>query len=148
LAETSPHGRLHLMRSYCKLSDAELALGNGAMARQYADAALPSLNEFKVTSPSLLVLRDIGFCYESEGAVQHHRAVELISSPPQSVAAEGEALGWYRKSADAWMTWDARGAATPESERERRKVERLLDRQETSLQQQALTKTSKRAING
>jgi serine/threonine protein kinase len=141
LAETSPHGRLHLMRSYCKLSDAELALGNVAKARQYAAAALPSLNEFKVTSPSLLVLRDIGFCYESEAAVQQYRAAELVSSPPERVVAADEARKWYRKSADAWRTWNVRGAATPESDRERRKVERLLDRPETGLQQQALART-------
>ena len=41
LAETSPHGRLHLMRSYCKLSDAELAVADIAKAREYADAAVP-----------------------------------------------------------------------------------------------------------
>jgi hypothetical protein len=147
LAETSPHGRLHLMRSYCKLSDAELALGNAAKARQYAIAALPSLNEFKVTSPSLLVVRDIGFCYESEAAVQHHRAAELISSPPERRAAEDEARRWYRKSADAWTTWNVRGAATPESERERRKIEHMLDRPQIA-SQQGITKRSNRITNG
>jgi serine/threonine protein kinase len=126
LAETSPHGRLHLMRSYCKLSDAELALENTAKARQYANAALPLLNEFEVTSPSLLVLRDLGFCYESEGEVQHHLATDRAIPPAERLAAAGESRRWYRKSVDVWTTWVRRGAATPESERERRKVEHLL----------------------
>ena len=76
LGQTSPHGRLHLMRSYCKLSDAELKVRNLAKARQYANAALPLLGGFQVTSPSLLVLRDVGFCYESEAQVQHLMALD------------------------------------------------------------------------
>jgi serine/threonine protein kinase len=131
LAETSPHGRLHLMRSYCKLSDAELGLNNLAKARQYADAALPFLDQFEVTSPSLLVLRDVGFCYESEAAVQHRVASEQVLSAPERLAAGAESLTWYRRSADVWATWNRRGAATPESDRERRKVEHLLKTAET-----------------
>jgi tetratricopeptide (TPR) repeat protein len=131
LAETSPHGRLHLMRSYCKLSDAELGLNNLAKARQYADAALPFLDQFEVTSPSLLVLRDVGFCYESEAAVQHRIASEQVLSAPERLAAGAESLTWYRRSADVWATWNRRGAATPESDRERRKVEHLLKTAET-----------------
>jgi serine/threonine protein kinase len=126
LAETSPHGRLHLMRSYCKLSDAELGLNNPAKALQYANAALPLLNGFEVTSPSLLVLRDVGFCYESEAAVQHRIATGQALSAPERVAAEAESRTWYQRSADVWATWNRRGAATPESEHERRKVEHLL----------------------
>jgi eukaryotic-like serine/threonine-protein kinase len=126
LAETSPHGRLHLMRSYCKLTDAELLLNNPAKARQYANAALPLLDQFEVTSPSLLVLRDVGFCYESEAAVQHRIAADPALSSPERLAAEAESRTWYRRSADVWATWNSRGAATPESERERRKVEHLL----------------------
>jgi tetratricopeptide (TPR) repeat protein len=134
LAETSPHGRLHLMRSYCKLSDAELVLNNPAKARQYANAALPFLDQFEVTSPSLLVLRDVGFCYESEAAVQHRLAADQILSPPERLAAEAESRTWYQRSADVWATWNRRGAATPESERERRKVEHLLKTPETEQQ--------------
>ncbi len=67
LAEASPHGGLHLMSSYCKLSDAELALGNLGQAQQFIGSALPLLDRFKSTSPSLLVLRDVGRCYESVG---------------------------------------------------------------------------------
>ena len=94
LAETSPHGRLHLMRSYCKLSDAELGLNNPAKALQYANAALPLLNGFEVTSPSLLVLRDVGFCYESEAAVQHRMAAGQALSAPERLAAEAESQTW------------------------------------------------------
>lgn len=126
LAETSPHGRLHLMRSYCKLSDAELAVDDIAKARQYAKAALPFLDEFDATSPSLLVSRDVAFCYESEGALEQRMAVNDVLSPAERIAAESESRRWYQKSADVWATWNARGAATPESERERRRVEHLL----------------------
>jgi eukaryotic-like serine/threonine-protein kinase len=139
LAETSPHGRLHLMRSYCKLSDAELAVANIAKARQYAAAALPFLGEFAVTSPSLLVLRDVGFCFESEAELQHRLATDRVYPPAERLAAEAESRTWYRKSADVWTTWNTRNAVTPESERERRKVEHVLEKPDNSLQR-ALTK--------
>ncbi len=135
LAETSPHGRLHLMRSYCKLSDAELILHDPRKAREYANAALPFLDQFEVTSPSLLVLRDLGFCYESEAAVQHRIAADRVLSPPERMAAEAESRTWYQRSADVWATWGRRGAATPESEHERRKVEHLLKASEARKQQ-------------
>ena len=146
LAETSPHGRLHLMRSYCKLSDAELAVANIAKARQYADAALPLLGDFAVTSPSLLVLRDVGFCFESEGELQHRLATDQVYPPAQRLAAQAESRTWYRKSADVWTTWNTRNAATPESERERRKVEHVLKNPDTRLQQ-ARTKQLKITTN-
>jgi eukaryotic-like serine/threonine-protein kinase len=126
LGETSPHGRLHLMRSYCKLSDAELDMKSIAKARQYADAALPLLGEFHVTSPSLLVLRDVGFCYESEAEVQHRIALDPALPPAERWNAAAASREWYRKSLETWTTWNRRGAATPESEHERHKVERLL----------------------
>jgi tetratricopeptide (TPR) repeat protein len=126
LAETSPHGLLHLMRSYCKLSDAELGVKDLAKARQYAIAALPFLDKFNVTSPSLLVLRDLGFCYESEGAVQHRIAINRELTSAERLTAEAESRRWYAKSSEAWSTWIERGAATPESERERRKVQNVL----------------------
>jgi tetratricopeptide (TPR) repeat protein len=126
LAGTSPHGLLHLMRSYCKLSDAELAMSDLEKARQYANAALPFLDKFSVTSPSLLVLRDLGFCYESEGAVQHHIAVDSELPLAERVTGETESRRWYSKSAEVWSTWKHREAATPESERERHKVENFL----------------------
>jgi serine/threonine protein kinase len=126
LAGTSPHGRLHLMRSYCKLSDAELAVGDIATARQYSQAALPLLDKFDAASPSLLVSRDIAFCYESEGTVEQRIAASAALSAAERITAEAESRKWYQKSANAWAVWNSRGAATPESEHERHKVEHLL----------------------
>jgi eukaryotic-like serine/threonine-protein kinase len=126
LGESSPHGRLHLMRSYCKLSDAELEMKEVARAQQYANTALPLLGEFQITSPSLLVLRDVGFCYESEAEVQRRIALDPARSPAERRNAAAASREWYRKSLETWTTWDRRGAATPESEHERRKVEQLL----------------------
>jgi serine/threonine protein kinase len=126
LAGTSPHGLLHLMRSYCKLSDAELAMNDLAKARLYANAAVPFFDKFNVTSPSLLVLRDLGFCYESEGTVQHRIAVNRELPLTERLTAQVESRRWYSESAEAWSTWNKRGAATPESERERHKVENFL----------------------
>jgi eukaryotic-like serine/threonine-protein kinase len=140
LAETSPHGFLHLMRSYCKLSDAELAVNDLAKARQYANAALPFLDKFDAASPSLLVLRDLGFCYESEGAVQHHIATEGKLPSAEQLTAEVESRKWYSKSAEAWSTWNKRGAATPESERERHKVVNILKAAGTIPQQAVANK--------
>jgi eukaryotic-like serine/threonine-protein kinase len=66
----------------------------------------------------------------------HHRlATDGVSTPAQRLAEEAESRTWYRKSADVWTTWDARNAATPESERERRKVEHVLKKPDGSLQQ-------------
>jgi len=126
LAKTSPHGRIHLMRSYCKISDAELAVGNLTLARQFAASAEPFLDEFKPSSPSLLVLRDVGFCYESIGNVQRRIAIDHSFSAAERHLAEAEARQWYLKSSEVWDEWNRRGAATPESEIERHKVERLL----------------------
>jgi len=121
-----PHDRVHLMRSYCNLSDAEVATRNLVSARRHADSALPFLGEFKVSSPSLVVLREMGFCFESMGNVRRQIATDRSLSPLQRSEAEGSSRDWYTKSAAVWAEWDRRGAATPESEAERRKVERLL----------------------
>jgi serine/threonine protein kinase len=110
----APADRVHLMRSYCRLSDAELANNNLPDARQHADSAAAFFSVFKLTSPSLLVLRDLGFCYETVGNVRR-----------KSGALE-ESRDWYAKSADVWNEWVKRGAATPDSEVERHKVARLL----------------------
>jgi serine/threonine protein kinase len=126
LANTSVHGRIHLMRSYCKLSDAELEVGNLPQAQQYTNAAQPFLNEFSPNSPSLLVLRDIAMCYESLGNVQLQIAMRQPISSPEQQTAQADARQWYAKSAAVWEEWKRRGAATPESEIERRKVEHLL----------------------
>ena len=121
-----PQYRLYLMRSYCKLSDAELAMHDLAKARQYSDLSLPFLKEFNPTAPDLLVVRDVGFCYESLGNLQRRIARDGSLSPSDRRTAEAESHQWFQKSADAWSEWDRRGAATPESELERLKVERLL----------------------
>jgi len=129
MAETGPNpplDRVHLMRSYCRLSDAELAMNNLANAKKRADSALPFFNEFNVTSPSLVVLRDLGFCYESLGNARRSAASDHSLSLPERRAAQAEAHNWYLKSAGVWNEWARRGAATPESEVERRKVDQLL----------------------
>jgi eukaryotic-like serine/threonine-protein kinase len=118
--------RLSLMRSYCRLSDAELALNDLAKAQEYVDSTVPFFNEFKPDSNSLLVLRDLGLCYKTIGNVQRRIASDQSLSASDRRAAETKAHQWYLKSADVWNGWVRRGAATPESEVERRKVERLL----------------------
>ena len=121
-----PLDRVHLMRSYCELSDAELTMNNLADAKEHADSSVPFFDEFKVTSPSLVVLRDIGFCYESLGNVG--RRISLDASFPSSErdAAAAASRDWYTKSSGVWEEWRRRGAATPESEAERHKLERFL----------------------
>jgi serine/threonine protein kinase len=117
IAEASPESaldRLHLMRSYCRLSDAELAMSNLAGAGRYVNSVIPFFSEFKLTSPSLMVLRDLGLCYETLGNVR--RKARVIEESRQ----------WHSKSLDIWNEWRRRGAATPGSEVERRKVQRLL----------------------
>src|SRR6516165_1123125 len=121
-----PQYRMSLMRSYCKLSDAQLALNDLQRARKYADSSLPFFNEFKITSQSLLVLRDVGFCYESLGNVQRRIAMDRTFSQAEKRAAAGDSRQWYRKSMEVWEEWNRRGATTPESEAERRKVVRML----------------------
>jgi hypothetical protein len=73
-----------------------------------------------------VVLRDIGFCYESLGHVHRSAAGDRSLSLPERRAAEAEAHQWFEKSAGVWNEWTRRGAATPESEVERHKLERLL----------------------
>jgi hypothetical protein len=114
------------MRSYCRLSDAELALNDLAKAQQYVDSAVPFFNEFKPDSNSLLVLRDLGLCYRSIGNVPRRIASDQSLSASDRRSAEAQAHQWYLKSAGVWNEWVRRGAATPESEVEQRKVERLL----------------------
>ena len=114
------------MRSYCKLGDAELAIGDLSQARQYAGSALPFFAEFRPDSQSLLVLRDVGFCYETMGNVQQRIASDRLLSAPSRRVAHEDAHEWYLKSAAVWKEWNARGAATPESEAERLKIDRLV----------------------
>jgi len=121
-----PQYRMSLMRSYCKLSDAELAVNDLQKAREYADSSLPFFTEFKITSQSLLVLRDIGFCDESQGNIERRVALNHAFSQSERRIAAGSSREWYRKSMQVWNEWKRRGASTPESDRERRRVERLL----------------------
>jgi serine/threonine protein kinase len=121
-----PQNRLSLMRSYCRLNDAELAANDLEKARQFADLSLPLLNQFSPNSQSLLVLRDVGFCYESMGNLERRLARSPSLSTAKRRAAAAASLDWYSKSYDVWTEWEKRGAATLESEIERRKVEYLL----------------------
>jgi tetratricopeptide (TPR) repeat protein len=122
-----PQVRMSLMRSYCKLTDAELSLNDLVDAKRYAGLSLPLLKEFKPDSPSLLVLREIGFCDESLGNLQRRLAMDRSLSHGERHSAAVSSREWYRKSLDVWSAWSRRGAATPESELERRKLERLLE---------------------
>jgi hypothetical protein len=127
LAETSPHGRLHLLGSYCKLSDAELSVNDVSGATRDADAALPLLQEFGDSSPSLQVLRNVGLCLETEGNVQRRRALAPGASSSDRRSAEEAARAYYRSSEQVWDEWVRRGAETPESKRESMRVRRLTD---------------------
>ena len=122
----APRYQMFLMRSYCKLGDAELAVNDLTMAKHYADSVLPFFNLFNVTSPDMLILRDVGLCYESLGNVQRQIAMDDSLSGSERQAAQAEEREWYSKSDAVWNEWKRRGAATPASERERLKVEHLL----------------------
>jgi tetratricopeptide (TPR) repeat protein len=63
---------------------------------------------------------------ESLGNVQREIALSRSFSAGERHRAEAEARKWYLKSSDVWNEWNRRGAATPESEIERHKVERRL----------------------
>src|SRR5258707_7478673 len=100
------------MRSYCRLSDAELAMNHIADARSHSAAALPILAAFKVTSPSLMVLRDLGFCYESLCNVQRSLAADRSGALAEPRVAQAPARGWYQKSSGVWYGSLRRRAAT------------------------------------
>ena len=128
-ANTGPElaeDRLHMGRSNCLLSDAELALGNVSKAREHTDRCRQFLDEFQMSSPSLLVLRDLGYCYRVLGDVQSRIAKDRSLTSAERNAAAAVSRDWYSKAYAVWSEWVKRGAATAESEVERRKVERLL----------------------
>jgi tetratricopeptide (TPR) repeat protein len=125
-----PLDRVYLMRAYCRLSDAELALNDLVHAREHADAARPFFNDFKVTSPSLIVLRELGFCYKSLGTAYGRAAMDRTVPLVERYGAAAESQQWLQRSYEAWSDWERRGAATPASEAERQKVEGLLRRRE------------------
>jgi eukaryotic-like serine/threonine-protein kinase len=84
------------------------------------------LNEFTPSSPSITVLVNLGFCYESLGTLYLRTAATRgIGRSARQVAAD-QSRGWYRKSAEVWNEWKRRGIATHDSERERLKVDQLL----------------------
>jgi hypothetical protein len=60
--DVGPEDRFYLMNSYCKLAAAQLALNDLPQAQEYTQAAMPFFDEFKLRSPSLTVVRDLGFC--------------------------------------------------------------------------------------
>jgi hypothetical protein len=113
-------------RSNCLLSDAELALSKVSEAREHADRCRQFLDEFQISSPGLLVLRDLGYCYRVLGDVQSRIAVDRSLTSAERNAAAAVSRDWYSKAYAVWSEWVKRGAATPESEVERRKVDRLL----------------------
>jgi eukaryotic-like serine/threonine-protein kinase len=122
----SPLDRVHLMRSYCRLSDAELSMNRVADARRHADLSVGLLNQFKTTSPSLVVLRDLGFCYETVGNAQQSIAQDPSFPSARRRIAGRQARQWYLRSLDAWTEWVRRNVATPDSEVERYRLERRL----------------------
>src|SRR5262249_3240747 len=121
-----PLERLYLMRGSCRLSDAELAVNDLAHAREHAEAARPFFGEFKVTSSSLIVLRELGFCYESLGNVYGRTAMDRSLPLAERDGAAAESRQWLQRSYEVWSDWERRGAATPASEAERQKVAGLL----------------------
>ena len=121
-----PQDQRFLMRSYCRLSDARLALNDLPEAEQHVNSALPFFEHFKPSGASLTVLRDLGFCYEALGHVYERIAHTRAATRETRRAARAQAREWYSQSLAAWGTWRSRGIATPESEVERLKVEHLL----------------------
>jgi serine/threonine-protein kinase len=123
----TPLDRLSLMRSWCKVSEAELATNDVEQASRDADSSRFHFREFKETSPSLVVQRELGMCYETLGNVQRLIAEDRSRPPAERRAALASARNWYAKSSGVWNEWHRRGADTPESEAERRKVDRMLE---------------------
>jgi len=129
LASSDPDLPLHrqnVMRSYCQLCDAELVMNDLAKDRQFADSSLPFLSTFPLTTPDLGILRDVGLCYESLGNLQRQIFLDQSFSAAERQTAEAQARQWFLKSSEVWDEWERRGASTPESKAERRKIEHLL----------------------
>jgi eukaryotic-like serine/threonine-protein kinase len=124
--DVGPQDRFYLMRSYCKLAAAELALNDPMRAQQYAQAALPFFKEFELSSPSLTIVRDLGFCYEAFASLRSRVAASHSAPLAARRAARSDARRWYLNSMAAWTEWVRRGIATRDSEHERHKIERML----------------------
>lgn len=84
------------------------------------------LNEFTIRSPSLFVLRGLGYCYKTLGNIERHIGTDQKLSPSDRHAALDAARDWYEKAAGLWVEWNRRRAATPESEIEHHRVEHIL----------------------
>jgi eukaryotic-like serine/threonine-protein kinase len=124
--DVGPEDRFYLMSSYCKLAAAQLALNDLPRAQEYTQAAMPFFDEFKLSSPSLTVVRDLGFCYETLAGLGSRVAASHSLPPAARRAARSDAHRWHLNSVTAWTEWGRRGIATRDSERERRKSERQL----------------------
>ena len=98
-----------------------------AQASRDANESRSYFTEFKDSSPNLLVQRELGMCYESLGHVQRRIAEDRSRPPAERRAALQSAHNWYTKSSGVWEEWHRRGVDTPESEAERRKVDRILE---------------------
>lgn len=113
----APLDRLCLMRSWCKVSDAELSMNDVEQAARDADLSRPFFNEFKENSPSLVVQRELGTCYESLGKVQRRIAEDRLRSPIERRAALASSRYWYTKSSGVWNEWQTRDGYTRERSR-------------------------------
>jgi hypothetical protein len=120
-----PDYRLNLIRTSCRLGEAEAGAHNLAKAKIYADGARAYLDTLSVQSASLFVLRAIGQCAESLGRMQRVMAADPSATPAERRRAEAESRESFQKSADVWTEWSRRGA-TPESDRARRRMVQLL----------------------
>ncbi|MGI4757000.1 MAG: serine/threonine protein kinase [Janthinobacterium lividum] len=125
----TPHGLLHLMSADCKLADAQLAAGELGLATDFMHQAMPLLAQYDSNSPSLLVLRNVSLCLRTDGEV-HLYSARNAASKSRAEAAKA-AAGDFEKSRHIWMVWKQRGADSPESLRESRHVDELLEQAQT-----------------
>ncbi|ADV83559.1 serine/threonine protein kinase [Terriglobus saanensis] len=135
-ANFSSHGLIHLMGAYCRLADVELEAHNLTEATRYAEDASPLLQQYDRNSPSLLVLRNVSLCLRTQGDVHLSKAREIAGSGTARTSEVQAAIYSYEQSSQIWRKWQQRGAASPESTREARRVEIRLH------QAQALLKRS------
>ena len=124
-ADKTPHGLLHLMSADCELGDAELAAGQVERAAGYLREAMPLAAQYHHDSPSLLVLRNVGLCLRTDGSLHLRRAMSTTPSHARKEEAEA-AVQQLEKSHHIWSLWSQRGASSPESIAEAKRVEALL----------------------
>jgi tetratricopeptide (TPR) repeat protein len=94
----------------CHLCDLERVLGYTAQAGESQKQALAGMERLAASRSNLLVMREFANCYETFGRL----AAQLgrISARPEQWE---QARAWYRKSADIWTEWQARGVGDPPS---------------------------------